>query len=124
MKNQTTKRLRQIGRIHLEKRTMTQALKDRPVTKVQLDTLKGTNIPMTIYNRGRELYQSGRVHQNRLYPWKYTVSGDDHATGTTLYSVDLAVHECSCMYYLNTQSTCKHLVASLLDYINHEVKVG
>lgn len=93
------------------------ALETRPHPKIiNLYSLKGEQVDVSVFQRGANLKTQGRVRVNDLYPWKYIVSGDDHATGTTLYFIDLSSYECSCLYFSNTGKTCKHLVGALLDY--------
>lgn len=96
---------------------MTEMMNARPHIQVDLNKLSDVKIPQRILQRGIELHFQGRAHQNKLYPWKFMVSGDDYETGTNLYSVDLSTHECGCMYFAVTGTTCKHLVAALLVFI-------
>jgi hypothetical protein len=84
---------------------------------VDLNTLEGEVIHHSIYNRGVELHKMGRVRVNTLYPWRFTVSGTQHDLGAALYFVDLSTYECSCPWWKNNHSTCKHMVAALLTYM-------
>lgn len=113
---QVRERVRKVGEIDLQIRPQPKL----PNTTIDLNKLENTQISKTILQRGMNLKALGRVHPAPLYPWKFLVSGDNSINGTSLYSVDLAEHECSCMWFINTGTTCKHLVAALLVYIENQ----
>lgn len=116
--NETTKeRIRKIGFIEGTKGELYMALETKPHPKIiNLHNLKGEQVDVGLFQKGVNLHSQGRARVNELYPWKYVVSGDDNASGTTLYFVDLSSYECSCLWFTNTGRTCKHLVAALIDY--------
>lgn len=101
---------------HERSRPKTQT-KVEEVPKVNFSALRNQYISTEILARGQELKKKGRAKQNSTYPWKYIVSGDPHNDeGVTAYGVDLSDLSCSCRWFEITGSTCKHLVAALLDY--------
>lgn len=70
-----------------------------------------------IYKRGVEYFRDGRVHMRRRTEDELTAVVD----GDELYNVRVAFGEsgieealCSCPYYETMQTTCKHIVAVLL----------
>lgn len=120
--NQQTYRLRKIGEIELKERSMSELLADRPHMTIDLRKLEDVKIPRTILKRGMNLKAQGRAKRNSLYPWKFMVSGDRSVTGIAAYSVDIAQHTCSCMWFTNTGSTCKHLIAALLVFMEDQIQ--
>lgn len=117
-RNTTTERVRKVGEIEFKDRDTTRPL-NMPKTEIDISSLSGTSIPRSIFNRGVELNRLKRAKRSPIYPWIYHVSGGDNMTGTTVYSVNLATHSCPCLWNQNTGTTCKHLVAGLLAYIEH-----
>lgn len=87
------------------------------IPKVDVTELAKRNVNLEIFQRGTKLFNKGLAHQNSTYPWRYLVAGDPHDTGTSAYSVDLSKLTCSCPWREITGGICKHLVASLLDYL-------
>lgn len=119
--NGTTQRLRKIGMIELEERSMSDLLATRPNVTIDLKKLENVKIPRTILQRGMNLKAQGKARRNSLYPWKFLVTGDRSETGVAAYQVDIADHSCSCMWFINTGSTCKHLVAALLVFMEDQI---
>lgn len=92
------------------------AYESAPPTVIDLNKLTGVQVSESIFNRGTLLYAAGKVRRNTLYPWKFTVSGDEGVNGITLYFVDLSSYQCSCMWFVNTGTPCKHIIAALISY--------
>ncbi len=116
-------RLREIQKMRLEKGHNMLAIETSPPTVIDLASLEGVEVDTAMFARGSRLMAEGRVHTNSLYPWKFTVSGDPTPLGTTLYFVDLASRECSCLWFQNTGSICKHLIAALLTHMENTTPV-
>lgn len=100
---------------------MSDLLETRPNVTIDLKKLENVKIPRTILQRGMNLKAQGKARRNSLYPWKFLVTGDRSETGVAAYQVDIAEHECSCMWFVNTGSTCKHLVAALLVFMEEQI---
>jgi uncharacterized Zn finger protein len=116
----STARVKGLSTTKITKGTKKMTYQNQPPRVIDLNTLQGESVNERVVARGVELVKKGRVHQNSLYPWRFNVSGDQGETGATLYVVDLSTYECSCLWYLNTHSTCKHLVAALLTHMEKE----
>lgn len=100
---------------------MSDLLERNPNLTIDLKKLENVKIPRTILQRGMNLKAQGRAKRNSLYPWRFMVSGDKGDSGVTAYQVDIAEHTCSCLWFTNTGSTCKHLVAALLVFMESEI---
>ena len=98
----------------VQKGTVTHQLETQLLTVIDLKNLEGVEVNHRLYLRGQELRRKNRVHRNSTYPWRFVVSGDRTPKGSTLYFVDLASFECSCMWFINTKKICKHQVAALI----------
>lgn len=114
----TTARLRRLSDTEITKGDNMPAMPVREIPSiVDVNSLKGVKVNMTIYNRGVAIAHRGSVKVNSLYPWKFTVSGDYGPLGSTLYFVDLSSMSCSCLWNKNTGGVCKHMVAALLTHM-------
>lgn len=100
---------------------MSDLLEARPNTTIDLKRLEGKEISTKILQRGMNLKAQGKAKRNSLYPWRFMVSGDKTDIGITAYQVDIATHTCSCAWFTNTGSTCKHLVAALLVFMEEQI---
>ena len=72
-----------------------------------------SKITPTVLDRGVKMFHNQKVHQSKFYPWIFSVVGDTHQ-GNSLYEINAATGECSCMYFINrvTQKiSCKHIAA-------------
>ncbi|MCM1057971.1 MAG: SNF2 helicase associated domain-containing protein [Firmicutes bacterium] len=83
----------------------------------------------TIYQRGRELYESGSVKELKLQneDWVDTVHARVQGSGNLVYQVGLTYswatdsierYTCECAAYRNYDGMCKHCVAVALGYID------
>lgn len=104
-----------------KKRTLAVENVGTTIPFISLQKLENRNVALDVFERGVRLQKEGKARQNGTYNWLYTVSGDPHpGVGTALYQVDLAALTCRCAWFEVTGSICKHIVASLLDYLIKE----
>ncbi len=122
-KERISERLGKVSTLRLEKGHEMLAIETSPPKVIDLASLEGVEIGKAMFARGQRLKVDNRVHSNSLYPWKFTVSGDPTELGTTLYFVDLATVNCSCLWFENTGVICKHLVAALLAHMENTTPV-